>query len=758
MKEYRQFKEKVHRHMEALRKTVGKLDGLGAFNHASIDRWNGWLDAMRAAPHDESLLRVAVIGAVKSGKSTLINSLLGRDLLKRGAGIITAFITRVRTGGVPGGWIELKPWPLVLEEVDACLRMLPLSLEESGIHGPVDLHDAGGRELLRGCLERVRTEWQQEAGQLDPCFLMLKACLEGYPDVADRIGDASARIPLDAASLALHRDYVGRESRAVYVRDMELCVDMPWLGEDVEMADCQGSDSPNPLHLDLLQRHLLRSHFIVYVVNSRTGLREADFKLLEFVKTLRMLPQTSFVLNVDLDAHPHEDDLRNLLGRVREELAWVAPNPRVYALSALHALLSRLGPEAPERERGRFELWQGEAALVELVEKQFNDFRDHLARRIGSQRARLLMGSTLSRLNMVAANVMDGIQAKRVFLDEELSHLQNLSSQLEVTRKALTGTLTTLENAISGLQESLRTRLEEATDRALDAQNGSLIRETLDMVERFPADALLSEHFRDGEHLMPRLHRFYTDFRRTLARYLVEKVNVRLVELAREQEASLQRHVDESSRALWGLFQAALDDYRRGMASFQIELHEPVTASPCEWSARGCHCPPTFSAFLDRDALSRGALLVKFGLGRVTRFLAGIKAGIGKGDRFSWGEAQGKEAVLEAVALVKGEMAGELIQAFREYGESFKTRYLHEMIEDRTRQLLDEFRVRAETTQLDFESILKRSELEGEERQALKAALAQSWEAVHALVEELEHFRCAVQLDWLFLCDRSDRS
>ena len=46
----------------------------------------------------EDTCRLAVVGAVKSGKSTMINALLGQDLLKRGAGILTAMITRVQPG------------------------------------------------------------------------------------------------------------------------------------------------------------------------------------------------------------------------------------------------------------------------------------------------------------------------------------------------------------------------------------------------------------------------------------------------------------------------------------------------------------------------------------------------------------------------------------------------------------------------------------------------------------------------------------
>ncbi len=748
MKAYHQFKQKIHGHTQVLEETIQRLRELDALDDASLRRWTQSLKAMEASP-EESLLRVAVIGSVKSGKSTLINCLLGRDLLKRGAGIITAFITRVRTDGPPGGWADLKPWSQIHEELNSSLRLLPISLEDAGLPHPLDMRVLEDRRVLQSVLERVQTEWQQGSGQLDPNFILLKAYLEGYPRVQDRVGEETRRLTFENASLQRHQDYVGQESQAVYVQDLELHSPLPSLGGGVELADCQGSDSPNPLHLELLQRYLLRSHFILYVINSRTGLREADFKLLDFIKTLRMVPQTSFVLNVDLDAHPHREDLLDLVERVRGELSWVLPNPHLFAFSALYHLLNRLGSECAEREGRRFRLWQEEGGLVALSEAHHTAFHDHLTGRISGQRIRLLLGSRLSRLSMVAANVMDAVLARRTFLDEELSNLKTLSSQLTITQKALKGTLTTLENAISGLQESVRIQLDEKIDSTFDPDQGLLVRETLDMVDRFPVDPHHTRQLGRGSQILPQLYRFYTDFRQSVARYLVERVNLRVIELAKEQESFLHHQLTESSHALWGLFDAALEDYRRDMARFNIELHPQGQVPSTRWSVPDRLCPPTFSAFVDRDALGRGILLVKFGLGRVTRFLAGLKTRIGKQEDVTASPPRHNETILEAVALVKSETKLELLEAFKKYGQSFKSEYLYEMLKESTQGLLGEFQIRAEMTQLDFENILKRSQLEGEGRKALKASLSEVGEVTRAQVEELEHFRCAVQLEWL---------
>ena len=46
----------------------------------------------------EKIIRVAVVGPIKSGKSTYINALYKGDFLKRGAGVVTSITTRVRSG------------------------------------------------------------------------------------------------------------------------------------------------------------------------------------------------------------------------------------------------------------------------------------------------------------------------------------------------------------------------------------------------------------------------------------------------------------------------------------------------------------------------------------------------------------------------------------------------------------------------------------------------------------------------------------
>ena len=117
MKEYDQFKRKLRQRVEILEETLQEMEEQGLLERRANARWKEHLHQVNRSLED-ALLRVAVVGSVKSGKSTLINALAGRDFLKRGAGITTPFIPRVFTNAARGGWVELKPWSQLHRELN----------------------------------------------------------------------------------------------------------------------------------------------------------------------------------------------------------------------------------------------------------------------------------------------------------------------------------------------------------------------------------------------------------------------------------------------------------------------------------------------------------------------------------------------------------------------------------------------------------------------------------------------------------------
>lgn len=745
MEAYTHLKHKIRQRIEILEETIQKLDGLGMTEAETTRRWGIHLAKIRRSLED-FVLRIAVVGSVKSGKSTLINALVGSDLLRRGAGIVTAFVTRIRVSDQLGGWVELKPWGEVLEELNEAARMLPdFDRETNG--DSIDIRNAEERQRLREHLERVRNEWQQIRGHVDPSFLATKAYLDGYDLLKDSMGESVNRLLFDPSSITRHHRFVGTQGQEVYIRDMELQVPISWLGENVEIADCQGSDSPNPLHFARLQQHLLGTHLVLYVISSRHGLREADFKLLEFIKTIGLDPHTLFILNTDLDVHPDREDIEAMCRRVKGELEWLVPNPRLYHFSALYHLGEQVGGALGEKERRLLRHWKKEKLVVKESSENFLRFREHLGGQIQLQRVATLLRSILNRLSLVAGSVLETVKTRKVFLDQDLEELRNSAQPLEEKHSSMQGMLQALQNSISGLRETLVRELDRSVDAFFHPTNGKIVPQTLEVVEGYPVDPYIRKELTDFRQAFRRLYRVYLEFREGVTRYLVDRINLQVIEFAREQEAYVETHLRQAYESLFALFQTAVEEYRNGLAQYGIRIEKFEGSRGWDGSIPRQFRPDSFSAAAGRDSTRRGVLLLKFGLGRLSGWLGELRASSPEGR--GWGKlcrcrTADPEVLQEAVALIKDETKSELLHSFSAYAREFKTRYLWKVLEQGVSQLQDEFAVRSAVAGMDLTQLVSRSEAAGKDRMALLEALIQTEQVLQAMMEELNLWSVSV--------------
>ena len=155
----------------------------------------------------------------------------------------------------------------------------------------------------------------------------------------------------EGADFAGHMAFTGSDNLAVYVRDISLTIDAHRLDAGVEIADCQGSDSPNPLHMAMIQDYLARTHLIVYVISSRTGLRQADIRFLSMIKTMGIMDHILFVVNCDFSEHESLAELGRLTDKLAAELALLKPEPDIYVFSALFNLFKARAADLSAKDR-----------------------------------------------------------------------------------------------------------------------------------------------------------------------------------------------------------------------------------------------------------------------------------------------------------------------------------------------------------------------------------------------------------------------
>jgi len=128
------------------------------------------------------------------------------------------------------------------------------------------------------------------------------------------------------------------------------------------------------------------THLMVYVISSRTGLRQADIRFLSMIKKMGILENIVFVINCDFSEHESIDELNDLVGRVREELAMLKPNPEIYSFSALFNLFRANSEALSEKDRFRLEQWKGDESFTDQSNREIDRFEsafyDKLARSV----------------------------------------------------------------------------------------------------------------------------------------------------------------------------------------------------------------------------------------------------------------------------------------------------------------------------------------------------------------------------------------
>jgi len=497
---------------------------------ARLEPWQAELGAMEQRL-SEAVVRLAVAGTVKSGKSTLVNALLGEDLLRRGAGVLTAALTRVRRGKRAEAKLRLKPRAQVQAEVRQAAEWLA---QVSGHSLPADLtlSRARDRKAMQVLVDDPEVLRRVSASGLRENQRRLHAFLEGYESAKPHLKKDGATVTFKGSELSAHREWVTQDHLAVYLEDVLLQV--PSLPHpQLELADCQGSDSPNPLHFARIQEYLAGCAGVVYVISSRTGIRESDLRLLETLRRLELLSRTLFVVNLDLSEHESLEDRDRVLMQIREQLLPWTEQAEPLAVSALLELLGRESGTDSEAERLRVDLWRKTSPLIPDHEAQWSVLQVRVRQMAEQQELADLQAIETERWTRLVQGMSALVQpegesadaAAPDFSKERELAIQQLPNALDA---AFSGVLTTW-------QEGIRKQVRQLFDDPPLALSGCL--------EDFVRDYRLPSESQNADPkdvvLGPQMALWYQDLRQRLLRFVTEELNADLLREIRKLEASL---------------------------------------------------------------------------------------------------------------------------------------------------------------------------------------------------------------------------
>ncbi len=517
----------------------------------------------------ENLIRVAVVGAIKSGKSTLINSLLAGDYLKRGAGVITSIVTRIRYGQTPKARLFFKSWDQVNDDIANALVLLPgFTLPEGS--GRFDIRRETDRNALAEALALLNPEQKITRGSRNANSVLLDSYMKGFDQVKDLVSTEPAERVFEGPDIEAHRGFAGQDAHAVYLSDIELEIESPILRGQIELADCQGSDSSNPLHLAMIQDYLNLTHLIVYVISSRTGIRRADIRFLSMIKKMGILDHILFVINCDFSEHDSLEDLNGLIDRTREELSLLRPDPEVFALSALYNLFGQVEGKLPEKDRRRLANWRNETEIQDFSNNNSSRFYTAFETKTTRERQAVLLGSHLDRLERIIVGMKNWAAINRQLIVRGVENASQISSKIQAYQKQVDRIRSLMNTTLDGTLSRIKNEMKRDVDHVFGGRSDGLTGSVLTFIKAShpPLDDYAQALAQQG--FSTTMYQLFQDFKQSVDTYMAETISPQILGYIREAEKKFAMDLAAMAQPYDGMIQEAMAEFSQSLVELEI--------------------------------------------------------------------------------------------------------------------------------------------------------------------------------------------
>ncbi|QQE80258.1 dynamin family protein [Alicyclobacillus sp. SO9] len=466
---------------------------------------------------DNNQKLVAVFGAFSAGKSSLINALVGDNVLSVSPNPTTASISQVQYGSVPGIEITAKTEEQVQRDVDAAMTQLHKA--------PAPL-----------------TEAQQAATAMKlPKFSpaqrkyvsFLKSFARGFADMRDRLGH-TWQDEWDQ----LQR-YTADEHIAGFVDSVALSFAAPVLEEGLVLVDTPGVDSIHRRHTDVAFRYIQEADVVIFVLYYTHAFSRADKNFLQQLAGVQdVLGENKLIVAVNaVDLASSEAEKEDVLARVRDELTKLGlPHPVVIPVSSQLALAAKQ--------------WQA-GALSEQMEAV-------VRKRIG-------LNDTDSLPDADEVFALSGFAGLETQV-EQFAKEHVYSSLLDSVQRIFADTLGHISEHID-LLEKRQSATDEERSRLREMRNESVV-QLSDLISALNNGQLSEEVVETsdwnelGFHAAQRIRlKFSQLFREAFypGRFRQEaKAKIQLQDAAAELATSIAMQLDIESRTLWLRFQSSL--------------------------------------------------------------------------------------------------------------------------------------------------------------------------------------------------------
>ncbi len=598
--------------MQGLFATAKSIPGMSEYS------FGDWENACEGLPRQlgEEVIRVAVVGPIKSGKSTFLNAILRGDFLKRGAGVVTSIVTRVRPGEQLHATLYFKNWQEVNADMEQALALIPF-IENDGDSVKFDIREEFARQKLWEALKSLGSEQLITRDTRNINTVLLTSYLKGFDAVYDIIStDTIRHYPKD--QFGEHKAFVGNEALAAYLKDVLLEIDSPGLEFNLELADCQGSDSSNPLHLAMIQDYLLLTNLIIYVISSRTGMRRADIRFLSMIKKIGILDNTLFVINCDFSEHESINDLNTLIQKVHEELSMIKPEPEIYTFSALFNLFSTIASNLPQKDRARLYHWEADREMVDFSARQTARFESAFNEKLTRKRNSLLLKNHLERLYIILSGMDNWLGINQEILTRDAQSAREIIQKLDSHHERLSQIKSLIDTTITGAVTKLKQKLSAEVNQFFDLQSGRLITQIIRFIKDYKELPQIPGKKIDLSIFSKTTYSAFQEFKQALDTFITEVINPEVIRFIKDKEKEIEEAIDKITKPYDVMLNDAYTEYHRLMEQFAVRLNGDdrlrIQLPDMEALIRQAGMrPPTISAAMRYTASIKTAAIVRFG-------------------------------------------------------------------------------------------------------------------------------------------------
>lgn len=564
---------------ETIRKEIfqilKKVDGVLSIAksvHRTVDPVLGNWEKMCARIEtqiSEQVLRVAIVGAIKSGKSTLVNSLLEGDYVKRGAGVITSIVTRIRRGPALKASLFFKSWDDINAELHQAVTFFPVKDWRSE-PGPFDIRRKKDRFDLQRALDKLSPDLLVKDGSLNANSLVILNYLKGYETVREYVDAEAGGIEYVKEKFEAHQTFVGNDALSVYLKDILLEIESGILSQGIEFADCQGSDSPNPLHLAMIQDYLISAHLIVYVVSSRTGLREADIRFLSIIKKMGILDNILFVVNCDFSEHDTVQELNLLVQKVEQEISLIRPAPKVFTFSSLYSLFKNAGDQLPRKDRDRLAQWESQEVFLTYSNRERERFLAEFQNRVADERLSLLLKNHLEKISIVAAGIKHWISFGLKILSSDMDHALRMMEKIRQHDDKIRRVQSLVKDTLDGGAQKLTIELKRDIDQFFSDRPGNIVDLAMAFIQSYRVDFTGYEEKLDASGFTMTMYMMFQEFKQRNDRFMAESITPAIIRYAKEKENQIAEFMESIFLPYEAMVVDVLSEYRDAVEKMGI--------------------------------------------------------------------------------------------------------------------------------------------------------------------------------------------